>query len=206
MRERGQIRSESSPLAALRRSCLTLMSERGEANSVKFAQTAVSQYRALGKEGRTAFFDVLAEEFAPDPAGVVAAAQRYAETRSSDSLVDLMRAAEPPRQELLRRLNRAPDGTATLLAMRRELLQEMKSKPRLAAVEADLHHLFVVLVQPAGFCGSSASTGARRRCCSRRSSATRRCTRSGAGPRCGGGSSPTGAASRSSTRRSPTTR
>ena len=55
MRERGQIRSESSPLAALRRSCLTLMSERGEANSVKFAQTAVSQYRALGKEGRTAF-------------------------------------------------------------------------------------------------------------------------------------------------------
>src|SRR5262245_1979598 len=117
------------------------MSERGEANSVKFAQAAVSEYRALGKEGRTAFFDVLAEEFAPDPAGVVAAAQRYAETRSPDSLVGLMRAAEPPRQELLRRLNRAPDGTATLLEMRRELLQETKSKPRLAAVEADLHHL-----------------------------------------------------------------
>ena len=108
---------------------------------MKFAQAAVSQYRVLGKEGRTAFFDLLAEEFAPDPAGVVAAAQRYAETRSPDSLVDLIRAAEPPRQELLRRLNRAPDGTATLLEMRRELLQEMKSKPRLAAVEADLHHL-----------------------------------------------------------------
>ena len=137
---RARTRDDAS-LAALRRSCLTLMSERGEANSVKFAQAAVSQYRELGKEGRTAFFDVLAEEFAPDPAGVVTAAQRYAETQSSDSLVDLMRAAEPPRQELLRRLNRAPDGTATLLEMRRELLQEIKSRPRLAAVEADLHHL-----------------------------------------------------------------
>ena len=137
---RGRGRSDAS-LAALRRSCLTLMSERGEANSVKFAQAAVAQYRELGKEGRTAFFDMLAEEFAPDATGVVAAAQRYAETRSPDSLVDLIRAAEPPRQELLRRLNRAPEGTATILEMRRELLQELKSKPRLAAVEADLQHL-----------------------------------------------------------------
>ena len=54
MREaRGRSRSDTS-LAGLRRSCITLMSERGEANSVKFAQAAVYQYRALGKEGRTA--------------------------------------------------------------------------------------------------------------------------------------------------------
>lgn len=137
---RARTRSDAS-LTALRRSCLTLMSERGEANSVKFAHAAVSQYRELGKDGRAAFFDLLAAEFVPDAAGVVAAAQAYAATRSPDSLVELTRAVEPPRQELLRRLNRAPDGTATILEMRRELLQEMKSKPRLAAVEADLHHL-----------------------------------------------------------------
>jgi len=141
MREaRAQARGDGS-LVALRDSCLTLMSERGEANSVKFAHRAISQYRQLGKDGRAAFFDMLAEEFAPDAGGVVASAQRYAETRSADSLIDLIRAAEPPRQELLRRLNRAPEGTATILEMRRELLQEMRSKPRLAAVEADLHHL-----------------------------------------------------------------
>jgi malonyl-CoA decarboxylase len=141
LREAGTQTGVDASLAALARSCRTLMSERGEANSVKFAQAAVSHYRQLTKEGRAAFFDVLAEQFAPDPAGVLSAAQRYAETRSPDSLVDLMRAAEPPRQELLRRLNRAADGTATLLAIRRDLLQEMKAKPRLAAVEADLHHL-----------------------------------------------------------------
>jgi malonyl-CoA decarboxylase len=52
-----------------------------------------------------------------------------------------LHATEPPRQELLRRLNRAPGGITTILQMRRDLLHEMKSKPRLAAVEADFHHL-----------------------------------------------------------------
>jgi len=117
------------------------MSERGEANSVKFAGMAITQYRALTKDARAAFFGMLAEEFAPDPASVVESAQRYAATRSAESLIDLLHATEPPRQELLRRLNRAPGGTAMILEMRRELLDEMKSKPQLAAVEADLHHL-----------------------------------------------------------------
>ena len=40
--------------------------------------------------------------------------------------------------------------------MRRELLQEMKSKPRLGAVEADLHHLLPPGSTPAS-CGLSAS-------------------------------------------------
>lgn len=117
------------------------MSERGEANSVKFAASAIQQYRALGKDARAAFFGMLAEEFAPDPKAVVESAQRYAATRSAEALIELMQVAEPPRQELLRRLNRAPGGTAMILEMRRELLDEMRSKPQLAAVEADLHHL-----------------------------------------------------------------
>jgi malonyl-CoA decarboxylase len=33
----------------------------------------------------------------------------------------LRQAAEPPRQELLRRLNRAPGGTAAILRLRRAL-------------------------------------------------------------------------------------
>lgn len=128
-------------MGALCESCITLMSERGEANSVKFAASAIQQYRALGKDARAAFFGMLAEEFAPDPKAVVESAQRYAATRSAEALIELMQVAEPPRQELLRRLNRAPGGTAMILEMRRELLDEMRSKPQLAAVEADLHHL-----------------------------------------------------------------
>jgi malonyl-CoA decarboxylase len=117
------------------------MSERGEANSVKFAAHALAQYRELEKDARAAFFGMLASDFAPDPARIVAEAQRYAETRSASALIALQRVAEPPRQELLRRLNRAPTGTSTILEMRRELLQSLKAKPELAAVEADFHHL-----------------------------------------------------------------
>src|SRR5262252_456992 len=132
---------DKATLSALCESCVTLMSERGEANSVKFAAIALAQYRALSKDTRTAFFDILADEFAPDPATVVATAQRYADTQSPEAFIDLLHATEPPRQELLRRLNRAPGGITTILQMRRDLLHEMKSKPRLAAVEADFHHL-----------------------------------------------------------------
>jgi malonyl-CoA decarboxylase len=48
---------------------------------------------------------------------------------------------EPPRQELLRRLNRAPSGTAALVAMRGDLLGLLKERPHLKAVDADFRHL-----------------------------------------------------------------
>ena len=48
---------------------------------------------------------------------------------------------EPPRQELLRRLNRAPGGTATILRMRERLLEVKRDQRELDAVDADLRHL-----------------------------------------------------------------
>jgi len=42
---------------------------------------------------------------------------------------------------LLRRLNRAPDGTQTIVRMRERLLEHAKSKPGLKAVDADMQHL-----------------------------------------------------------------
>jgi malonyl-CoA decarboxylase len=45
------------------------------------------------------------------------------------------------RQELLRRINLAPGGTAALVSMRAALLGLMKSNPALAAVDADFVHL-----------------------------------------------------------------
>ena len=52
-----------------------------------------------------------------------------------------MQAAEPPRQELFRRINRAPGGTAAIVAMRRTLLQSLRKRPELRALEADFLHL-----------------------------------------------------------------
>jgi malonyl-CoA decarboxylase len=53
-----------------------------------------------------------------------------------------MQAAEPPRQELLRRLNQAAGGTADLVAMRVALMRAAKDDPGLARVDLDFRHLF----------------------------------------------------------------
>jgi malonyl-CoA decarboxylase len=52
------------------------------------------------------------------------------------------RAAEPRRQELLRRLNLAPNGTAALVRMREQLIAALDHRTDLAAVDADFAHLF----------------------------------------------------------------
>ena len=51
-------------------------------------------------------------------------------------------AAEPRRQELVRRLNLAPGGTAALVRMREELLKHLRKHPELRRVDADFSHLF----------------------------------------------------------------
>ena len=51
-------------------------------------------------------------------------------------------AAEPRRQELLRRLNLAPGGTAALVRMREHLLDALGRRDDLAAVDRDFVHMF----------------------------------------------------------------
>ncbi len=141
LRKARQRARENSAVRTLRETCLTLLSERGEANGAKFAAALIEQYRALSGEARVEFFDILADEFSPDPQRVLEQARHYAEAASAETLLRLLEVTEPPRQELLRRINRAPGGTATLLAMRSELLRELKRKPKLDALDADFRHL-----------------------------------------------------------------
>lgn len=128
-------------LEVLMRHCRRLLSARGEANSAVIAATALDAYRHLPDAAQLRFFELLADEFGPDPKAVLAAAQRYAATSNAESLLQLMQVAEPPRQELLRRLNRAPGATAVIVQMRHRLLRSLTTHPRLAAVEADFLHL-----------------------------------------------------------------
>src|SRR5215813_73907 len=54
---------------------------------------------------------------------------------------DLHFASEPRRQELFRRLNRAPGGTGELVQMRADLLDALKGRGELAALDRDVVHL-----------------------------------------------------------------
>jgi malonyl-CoA decarboxylase len=128
-------------LAPLLRSCRQLVSERGQANVYALALEVMERYRQLPGPRHASFFAALATEFSPDPALVLSSATRYAESPTAEHLAALTQATEPPRQELLRRVNRAPGGTAMLLSMRHDLLGLLKSQPELAAVDADFLHL-----------------------------------------------------------------
>jgi len=138
--------------AALRRlgdSCDLLLGERGAANTAKIATELLQRYADLDEPTRMEFFARLASRYAPDGARVLARAGEYAESRSAESLANLLKEVEPRRQELLRRLNRAPGGTAALARMRTDLLKSLKSQPALAAVDADFMHLFGSWFSPA---------------------------------------------------------
>ena len=119
----------------------TLISERGEASGAALARRAVALYRGLDPAGRGHFFELLARDFSPDRELVLQAAEAYHRDPSPANLATLQREAEPPRQEIFRRMNMAPGGTAMLLELRRELLAEMRHAPALAAVDHDLTHL-----------------------------------------------------------------
>ncbi|HMM87052.1 malonyl-CoA decarboxylase family protein [Azohydromonas sp.] len=128
-------------LRRLRDDCRRLLSERGQGDSVALAGEIVQRWSALDDARQAAFFAHLARDHNPDPQAVLADAQAYAADPGPAQLARLVRSAEPPRQELLRRLNRAPGGTAAIVRMRRALLARLPKDASLAAVEDDLLHL-----------------------------------------------------------------
>jgi malonyl-CoA decarboxylase len=123
------------------KACKQLLSDRGELNGATIARELVGQLDELEGDTLDGFFDYLATELSPDPAAVLRCAQAYADRPDAKTLNALTHAAEPPRQELLRRVNRSPGGTAAILRLRRELLRRLPERPQLEAIEADLLHL-----------------------------------------------------------------
>ena len=119
----------------------TLASQRGEASGAVLARRAVGLYRRLDAPARREFFSLLARNFSPDRNAVLEAAVAYHRDPSPAHFAALQRATEPPRQEIFRRMNMAPEGTATLLGLRRELNAAMKEDASLAVVDQDLQHL-----------------------------------------------------------------
>ena len=95
----------------------------------------------LDGEALDLFFDWMADELSPDPQAVLRAAEAYARAPGAETLLALTAVAEPARQELFRRINRMPGGTAAVLRLRRALLTRLRERPAFAAIEADLLHL-----------------------------------------------------------------
>jgi malonyl-CoA decarboxylase len=121
--------------------CDSLLSERGEYASSALARDALLAYERLDERSREEFFDVLARHYSPSPEAVGRAASAYQVDPSPENLIQLQDTVEPARQELFRRLNMAPGGTAALVEMRSLLLKKIKATPHWRVIDADLMHL-----------------------------------------------------------------
>ena len=162
--------------------------------------------KALDARGREEFFDVLAQEFSPAPEAVGKAADAYRYDPTPRNLIRCRKSSTSARQELFRRLNMAPGGTAALVEMRRELLRGLKEHPDWTAHRRRPAAPVPLLVQP-----RLSAPGAHRLAhpgdrAGEADPVRGGARRSRAGATCAGGWRPTAAASRSSTRRCPTSR
>lgn len=123
--------------------CRELVDHRGEASGLALAQEITEAYRDLPATERLAFFRRLSDDFETDRDTILAAAEQYRDSSDFEHLLALTRAVEAPRQKLLRRINTAPDGTRTLVALRGQLLPLLRKHPELRPLDSDLKHLFI---------------------------------------------------------------
>jgi malonyl-CoA decarboxylase len=133
--------SSVPPLDRAKQLASALLSERGEASGAAVARELHSVLRELGPEERLDFYRFLASGFLPDEKRLREAASAYLAEPTPEHVTHLHDAAEPPRQELLRRMNMAPGGTPALVAMRDEIGKRLRDEPDLRPLDSDLLHL-----------------------------------------------------------------
>ena len=121
--------------------CEALLSGRGEASGTAMAREVLDRYHGLDAEGRRSFFEALVRDFGPDREEIAKAIEAWRAEPDEGNGGQLHFASEPRRQELIRRLNRAPRGTSELVAMRADLLGSMNGRHDLAALDRDVAHL-----------------------------------------------------------------
>jgi malonyl-CoA decarboxylase len=132
---------DASPVEQVCNLARDLLSGRGEASGAAIARELLGRYRQLPAEDRLAFHRFLAEGFYPEPDHLRGAAAAYIATPNAETAMRLAESAEPPRQELIRRINMGQGGTAALVEMRREILNQLREHPELKPLDSDLRHL-----------------------------------------------------------------
>jgi len=147
--ERGRVllRRRTLPFDSLQRSstlidlCQALLSGRGEASGTAMASEVLDRYLDLDRPGRLALFEAFAHQFGADRDRLDRIITAWREDPSEVSAADLHFYSEPRRQELFRRLNRAPGGTRALVGMRADLLDFVDEHKDLTSVDRDFAHL-----------------------------------------------------------------
>ena len=140
-RELLDLRGDKKRNNSIKGLCRDLLTQKGEASGMALARDAVAAWNTLTEEEKLDFLYFLNEEMAPDQVEIEKAVAAYHKQADAKNYKALTTAIEAPRQELMRRLNFAPGGTAAIVAMRKFLVGHLRTNPELKAVDSDLQHL-----------------------------------------------------------------
>lgn len=135
------LKSQKAPEERFQSLCLDLLSQKGEASGLALAREVVTVYEQLDDTGKIDFFRFLYQDLGPDKAAIAKAAAAYQKDDSDQNYLKLAHVVESPRQELIRRMNMAPGGTATVVNMRADLLGYIRENPEFKTIDEDFRHL-----------------------------------------------------------------
>lgn len=122
--------------------CVELTKKNGEASNLAIAQQILARYQTLSLDEKLLFFNDIYHAFGSQIDALDEAINNWQTERSEAHARALHFASEPGSQELLRRLNQAPNGTASIVKMRADLLLCMKKNAQLRSLDKDFSHLF----------------------------------------------------------------
>lgn len=119
-----------------------LVGTAGETSGLALAGEILSRFETLDDPQKLEFFRHIATVLDIEPEALRSTLDAYEREPSKQTYRAFVTAAEPRRQELIRRLNRVPGATGQLVRLRAELLRLGAQEPQLAALDLDFRHLF----------------------------------------------------------------
>ncbi|MFL2525722.1 MAG: malonyl-CoA decarboxylase domain-containing protein [Pelagibacteraceae bacterium] len=129
-------------LASALQLCDDLISFKGIASGIALAREITNIYSIFDTDQKLSFFKEINNRFAPSKNEVEKKITNYLGDKNDRSLKELGDAVEGNRQELIRRLNMAPNGTPFLVSMREDLIKFLPTNNDLKNLDEDIRHLF----------------------------------------------------------------
>lgn len=122
--------------------CNDLISFKGIASGIAIAREITEIYSVFDTDQKLSFFKEINKQFSSNSNEVEKKIAQYLKEKNEQSLNALGSAVEGNRQELIRRLNMAPNGTPFLVSMREDLIKFLPINPELKNLDEDIRHLF----------------------------------------------------------------
>ncbi len=119
----------------------SLLGAKGEVSGIALATRILDKYEFASPEDRLNYFRFLRDDLEIDLSALRDVVEEAGDSPDLAQLQSIQKLSEPPRQELLRRLNASPGGTERLVQMRTDLLKAIQEEPDLKAIDVDFRHL-----------------------------------------------------------------